>query len=230
MDAQPARLWKPLIFTGIIGLLFVAALILDVGSWLDKAGAWIDSLGPWGPVAYIAVYAVATVLMVPGTIMTALGAALFGAVWGVAYVSVGATLGAAACFLIARYIAAEDVRRWVTRRDRFRHLDQMTERHGAWVVAITRLVPWLPFNALNYALGLTRVGFWTYLFWTWLCILPGTIAYVVGIDAVLTAARERRVAWPLIAAVIVAVSLSIALGWWLQRKVLPADGRSANKE
>ncbi len=72
----------------------------------------------------------------------------------------------------------------------------MTEKHGAIIVAVTRLVPLFPFNLLNYGFGLTRVPFWTYLFWSWLCMLPGTIAYLVGTDAVILAVTTGELPGP----------------------------------
>ena len=69
---------------------------------------------------------------------------------------------------------------------------------GAIIVALTRLVPLFPFNLLNYAFGLTRVPFWTYVFWTWLCIIPGTVLYVVGAGALFKGLEEGRVPWGLV--------------------------------
>jgi uncharacterized membrane protein YdjX (TVP38/TMEM64 family) len=229
MDADARRLWKPLALLGAVGVLFVLAISLDAASWLDAARDWIGSLGAWGPAAYVGLYIVATVLMVPGTALTVVGGALFGAVWGVIYASIGATIGAAVAFVVARHVAAEQVRAWVQRRPAFKKLDAMSGRYGRWVVAITRLVPLFPFNVLNYALGLTRVGFWTYVVLTWLCILPGTIALVVGVDALMMAARQGTVPWPLVGAVVAAVIVSLGLGWWLKRRVLPADEPAADK-
>jgi len=84
----------------------------------------------------------------------------------------------------------------------------MTKEHGGIVVAITRLVPIFPFNLLNYGFGLTGIPFRTYFFWSWLCMLPGTVLYVVGVDAVLSGLSRGEIPWPLIAvAAVVAVIL-----------------------
>ena len=74
----------------------------------------------------------------------------------------------------------------------------MTREHGAIIVAITRLVPVFPFNLLNYGFGLTGVPFWTYVFWSWLCMLPWTILFVVGADTVTQALSQGRIPWLLI--------------------------------
>ena len=130
-------------------------------------------------------------------------------------VSIGSTAGAGLAFLIARYVARESVVRRLSGNETFQKLDRMTREHGAMIVAITRLVPIFPFNLLNYAFGLTAVPFKTYLFWSWLCMLPATVLYVVGVDAVISGISEGRVPWPLIAvaaaaALILAVLVRVA--------------------
>jgi uncharacterized membrane protein YdjX (TVP38/TMEM64 family) len=79
----------------------------------------------------------------------------------------------------------------------------MTEQQGAAIVAITRLVPLFPFNLLNYGFGLTKVRFSTYVLWSWMCMLPGTVIYVVGTDAFITTLREGRIPWALLGALAV---------------------------
>ena len=83
----------------------------------------------------------------------------------------------------------------------------MTEEHGYIIVAITRLVPFFPFNILNFGFGLTKVKFWTYVFWSWLCMLPGTVLYVAGTDAIKKTIQEKKIPWIII--VIFVVSLII---------------------
>ena len=75
----------------------------------------------------------------------------------------------------------------------------MTQQHGAVIVALTRLLPIFPFNLLNYAFGLTGVRFWTYALWSFLCMIPGVILYVVGADALYQGIVMGRVPWILLA-------------------------------
>ena len=76
----------------------------------------------------------------------------------------------------------------------------------AVIVALTRLVPLFPFNLLNYGFGLTKVRFLTYVFWSWLCMLPGTILYIVGFDVVLKGLTDNKAPWLLIAIFLIAAS------------------------
>ena len=120
------------------------------------------------------------------------------------------TLGAALAFAVARWFARDSVTRWLGDNERFAALDRMTAEHGAIMVAITRLVPIFPFTLLNYGFGLTGVRFGTYVLWSWLCMLPGTILYVVGADAVTKGLAEGRVPWSLVG-VVVAVAVGLTL-------------------
>ena len=196
-------LWRPLLLVAILGTVILSARLLDVGHHLGTLREWIDGLGPWGPVAFVILYALAVVAAIPGSALTVAAGALFGSALGVVVVSVAATLGASLSFLVSRYFARDAIANWLSGKETFRRLDQMTEEHGAVIVALTRLVPIFPFNLLNYGFGLTRVRFWTYVFWSWLCMLPGTVLYVVGADALTKAISQGQVSWPLISALAV---------------------------
>ncbi len=197
---------KPLILILVLAALVILGPQLGVRQLLEDTKDWIRELGAWGPVAFVGIYMAATVGMAPGWILTVAAGALFGAFWGVVYTTFGAMLGLTAAFLIARYFARDAVGGWLSKSERFRRLDAMTEEHGYIIVAIVRLVPLFPFNFVNYAFGLTRVPFWTYVVWS-LCILPGTIIYVVGTDAIVTGLREGRVPWVLVAVLLVMVTI-----------------------
>ena len=137
--------------------------------------AWVESAGAAAPLLFVLVYAAGTVLFLPGSVLTLAGGALFGPVAGTFYNLTGATLGATLAFLAARYLASE----WVQRKagGRSRQLIDGVEREGWRFVAFVRLVPLFPFNLLNYALGLTRIPLWHYVVTSYVCMLPGAIAY-----------------------------------------------------
>jgi len=187
-----------LLGAGILSLL-VLARAFGLGERVADLRTWIEGLGWLGPLVFALIYAVAAVLAIPASLLTVAAGAMFGSLVGVAVVLVGATLGASAAFAIARWLARDAVARWLAGNARFRRLDELTERHGAIIVAITRLVPIFPFNLLNYGFGLTRVRFWTYVLWSFVCMLPGTILYVVGADAVTRGLADGRVPWALVA-------------------------------
>jgi len=214
------RSWlKPVLFFAVLAAILVAARVFGLGDRLVELRAWILGLGPVGAVVFVLIYGVATTVALPASVLTVAAGALFGSVMGVALVSVGATLGAAGAFALARWLARDAVSRWLEGNEKFRKLDAMTERHGAIIVAITRLVPIFPFNLLNYGFGLTRVPFGTYLFWSWLCMLPGTVLYVVGADAFTQGLAEGRVPWALVGALAVALAILVLLVRFARRKL-----------
>lgn len=163
----------------LIGLALLAAIAAAI-VWRDRFDAaalqaWVEGAGTAGPLLFMAVYALATVLFLPGSVITLAGGALFGPVWGTLWNLTGATVGASLAFLIARYLGAD----WVARRagGRAKQLIDGVEQEGWRFVAFVRLVPLFPFNLLNYALGLTRIPFLAYVIASWLFMLPGAIAY-----------------------------------------------------
>lgn len=223
LRAQPAR-WRPIVLIAIVVLLFVAALALDLGERLQAAERWIEHLGPWGPPAFIAIYVAAAVLMVPATGPTLIAGGLFGSVWGTVWVSVGATIGAIACFAISRYFARDATASWLQGKPLFARLDRLTETHGAWIVAITRLVPIFPYNLLNYAFGLTRVRFSTYAVVSWIAMLPATFLYVAGGEAAARVARDGRVPWTLVLAAVTVLAALLLIVWVVRGKLRSAAG------
>jgi len=137
--------------------------------------ALVKDAGTGAPLVFMLVYAIGTVFFLPGSVLTLLGGALFGPYWGTVYNLTAATIGAMLSFLVARYLASD----WVTRKTggRMKQLINGVENEGWRFVAFTRLVPLFPFNLLNYALGLTRISFSQYSIATYICMLPGAIAY-----------------------------------------------------
>ncbi|AGA33373.1 SNARE associated golgi family protein [Thioalkalivibrio nitratireducens DSM 14787] len=162
-----------------LGALLLAAIALAVTfrDRLDPAAleTWIAGFGITAPVVFVAVYALASVLFLPGMVMTLAGGALFGPVWGTLINLLGATLGAMAAFLVARYLGAD----WVSRRlgGRLKELVAGVEAEGWRFVAFVRLVPLFPYNLLNYALGLTRIRLLAYIVATFVFMAPGAFAY-----------------------------------------------------
>ncbi len=171
MRGQFTRLALLLLLAGAIGLAIVYRDRFDASA----LQAWVQDAGAWAPLLFMLSYAAATVLFLPGSVMTLAGGALFGPLLGTVYNLAGATLGATLAFLVARYLASD----WVASRSggRLRQLISGVEAEGWRFVAFVRLVPLFPFNLLNYALGLTRIRFSHYLLATCVCMLPGAIAY-----------------------------------------------------
>ena len=166
-------------------MLVAGAVVLTAGVFAGRQAAallpafavWVAGLGTLGILAFAGAYILATVLLVPGSVLTLAAGALFGVVRGSIIVLLAATAGACAAFLIARYAARDRVARRVLRDPRFAAIDQAIGRQGRRIVILLRLSPVFPFNLLNYALGLTSVRFTDYLV-ACVAMLPGTLLYV----------------------------------------------------
>ena len=156
----------------------LAAKYLHVQDSLKEALDWIGKLGPWGPVIFVGLYVVATVLFVPGSVLTLGAGAVFGVVLGSVCVSISATLGATAAFLVGRYLAREAIARKIEKNEKFATIDRAVADEGWKIVLLTRLSPVFPFTLLNYAFGLTRVKLSHYVLASWIGMMPGTVMYV----------------------------------------------------
>ena len=161
-----------------IMILLAAAKYFHVQQLLRSSLDWVASLGPWGPLIFIAIYILACVLFLPGSILTLGGGVLFGVIKGSIIVSISATLGATCAFLVGRYLARDWVAKKIQANEKFQAIDEAVAREGWKIVGLTRLSPVFPFNLLNYAYGLTRVSLRDYFFASWIGMMPGTILYV----------------------------------------------------
>lgn len=136
---------------------------------------FVDSLGAWGAVVFVGLYVIAALFFLPGSVMTLAAGALFGAVQGTIFALIGATLGAAAAFVVARYVAGDWVRQKVS--GRLETVIKGVEDEGWKFVAFTRLVPIFPYNLLNYAFGLTRIKLTHFTLASLFAMVPGAAAY-----------------------------------------------------
>ncbi len=161
----------------VLGLLVMAGH-LHLQRPLRSALAWIAGLGPLGVLWFVGLYVAACVLLIPGSILTLGAGVVFGILRGSIVVSIAATLGAGAAFLVGRYLARDWVARRIAGNARFIAVDEAVAREGWKIVLLARLSPVLPFNLLNYGFGLTKVSFKAYLLASWAGMIPGTILYV----------------------------------------------------
>ncbi|MGK7902445.1 MAG: TVP38/TMEM64 family protein [Hormoscilla sp.] len=161
----------------LVAVVIIVAKEFQMQELLRRALAWIDSLGPTGPVAFIIIYNLATVLFIPGALLTLGGGVIFGVIWGSIYVSIAATLGATVAFLIGRYLSRGWVCKQMEAHPKFKAIDLAVARSGFKIVFLTRLCPILPFNLLNYAFGVMQLSLKDYILGS-VGMIPGTVMYV----------------------------------------------------
>ena len=133
--------------------------------------------GSLGPVAFILGYIVFTVALIPGSILTMAGGALFGLVQGTLFVTIAAVTGATCAFLISRHLARGKFEERLADSEKFAAIDRAIAEQGGKIVLLLRLSPVFPFTYLNYALGLTRVRLFDFI-WASVGMIPGTFLYV----------------------------------------------------
>jgi len=129
-----------------------------------------------GIIAYILLYNIATVLLIPAVILTLGGGAIYGVFWGSIYVFMASTLGATLAFLLGRYVSRDWVIRKLSKYPKFRALDQAVVKSGFKIVLLTRLSPIFPFNLLNYAFGVMQVSLQDYVLGS-VGMIPGIVGY-----------------------------------------------------
>ena len=189
--------------------------------WMVDFIHWAKGMGAAGGAVYAVFYIAGTALFFPGLPLTLGAGFLYGAVIGTLVVSPASVAGASLAFLIARYFARD----WVTRRlkkyPQAAAIDRAIEKNGFKAVVLLRLQPVLPFNILNYALGLTSIRLRDYMLASWIGMFPATVLYVYlgsvmnDISDLLRGRPNSGVAgrfllWGGLAAIVILV-------WWLGR-------------
>jgi len=147
----------------------------------QQLGFFLESIGLWAPVMFVVIYVVGVCLFLPGTLLTAMGAAIFGPYWGFLYVWTGAMIGAGLAFLIGRYLGRDFAASLIG--DKLKRFDDAIERNGFATVLYLRLM-YFPFTPMNFGMGLTKVRFWDYLLGTALGILVGTFIFTFFVGTI----------------------------------------------
>jgi uncharacterized membrane protein YdjX (TVP38/TMEM64 family) len=187
-ESKPGKRSREAVFKALVLVLFILAAFYAVRYTplkefltLERMKGFLDSSGFWAPVIFILIYTAGICLFVPGSLLTALGAAIFGAYRGFLFVLVGAVFGAAAAFFIGRYLGRDYAASVIG--DKLKRYDEAIERHGFATVLYLRLI-YFPFTPMNFGMGLTRVRFWDYFWGTLLGILVGTFVFTFFVGTI----------------------------------------------
>ncbi|MBT8368367.1 MAG: TVP38/TMEM64 family protein [Deltaproteobacteria bacterium] len=176
----PSNRGKAILKAAILFVFVVAAIIFvrytPIKDYLNAEGLgrFLDAAGLWAPVVFMIIYALGVCLFLPGTLLTGLGAAIFGPYWGFVYVWFGAMAGSSIAFWIGRTLGREFAASLIG--DKLKKYDDAIERNGFATVLYLRLV-YFPFTPMNFGMGLTKVRFWDYFSGTGLGIIVGTFIF-----------------------------------------------------
>ena len=177
--AAPKSKWlKPVLLASAVGGIAVAFFVFDVPRHLLTFVQWVREAGVAGALSFCGVYVGAAVLLLPASVLTLGAGFVWGPFVGLAIVLPSATLAATLAFLLGRTVARGWVQRRVADNPRFRAIDEAVGSGGFRLVLLLRLSPLIPFNLLNYMLGLTRVSMRDYLLGSIIGMAPGTFMYL----------------------------------------------------
>jgi len=173
---NPKAIIKAIILVAFIIVAIFLIRYTSIKNYLtaEELSRFLESAGLWAPLVYIVIYVAGVCLFLPGTLLTGLGAAIFGAYWGFLYVWIGAMFGASAAFFIGRTLGREFAASLIG--DKLKKYDDAIERNGFATVLYLRLV-YFPFTPMNFGMGLTKVRFWDYVAGTGLGIIVGTFIF-----------------------------------------------------
>jgi uncharacterized membrane protein YdjX (TVP38/TMEM64 family) len=206
------------------GLLFAVcilatglALVVLGGVDMLQVKAWLRAWGIWAPIAYILVYVLATILILPSTALNLIGGALFGPWWGTLWTSLAAILAAIAAFAFTRTIGRDMVAKRLA--GRWQAMDLEVQRGGRFYMFAVRLIPVMPYGLVNFVAGLTSVSFKDYLLGTSLGTVPSVLPFVLlgssGVRAIYTGEI-----WPLLLALAL-TGILVGGSTWYQRRNQP---------
>jgi uncharacterized membrane protein YdjX (TVP38/TMEM64 family) len=178
MEKTTSSKLMPFLWLLAAGLIIVFAKAFNVQELLRRSLDWVRGLGPAGIAAFVAIYVLACVLFLPGSILTLGAGAIFGVLKGSVIVSFASVLGATLAFLIGRHLMRSWVESKIEGNIKFKAVDEAVAKEGWKIVGLTRLSPVFPFNLLNYAYGVTQVTLQDYVLASWIGMMPGTVMYV----------------------------------------------------
>jgi uncharacterized membrane protein YdjX (TVP38/TMEM64 family) len=218
MDMRKRRNLASAVAAMFIMLAMAFWLLFSPAVDLDRTRTWINALGFWGMAVFFLFYALAVVLLVPGSILALIAGLAYG-LWGLPLALAGATTGATVSFFAARYLARAHVQSLTKHHMLWRAVEHSISDGGWRIVGLMRLSPLIPFNLLNYFFGITRIRFRQYLPATLMGIVPGTTVNV-SFAAAGQAITVKGLWHPLnFGLFVLGMIVTLAAGWVIHRRV-----------
>ncbi len=180
---------------------------------ISQIQQYVHAFGVWGPVMAILLIVLHSVTFIPSEVLTIADMVLFGPVLGALYAWVGAMLGAYLAYYLAKWLGRPIVNRFVNKRA-LKRADDFVRYRGAWGILVLRLIPLVSFNALNYALGLSGLTFWSFTWTTGIGILPAILVIALLYKST-TGQHDAMIALAIIG-ILLLIILMIRL--WLKKR------------
>ena len=210
--------------SGIFLLTVFCILVTGVAVYLlgginsVQLQASLNRAGIWAPITYIALYTVATILVLPSTPLNLTGGAIFGPWLGTLWTSMAAVIAAVVAFAFTRTVGREAIARRLA--GRWQSMDAEMRQGGLFYMFAIRLLPIIPYGLVNFAAGLTSIRFRDYLLGTILGTVPGILPFVLLGSSGLQAVRTGNVL-PLMGALGLTALLVGGATWYRRRRQSP---------
>ncbi|MEH2285538.1 MAG: TVP38/TMEM64 family protein [Nostoc sp.] len=218
---------------GIIVLTVICVIATGIAVYLlggiepAQIQALLKSSGIWAPVIYIALYVVATMLVLPSTVLNLTGGAIFGPWLGTVWTSVAAVIAAIIAFVFTRTIGRQTVAKRLA--GRWQAMDAEVRRGGLFYMFAIRLVPIMPYGLVNFVAGLTSIGFKDYVLGTTLGTVPSVLPFVLLGSSGLKAVNTGDFL-PLVLALGLTGTLVAGSTWYRHRRTFPKKAVQRLKE
>ncbi len=141
---------------------------------------WVESSGNLAPMIFIIVNMFALCIVFPQTLFTVVAGLLFGTFKGAAFSLIGMGAGSAIAFFLGRFVFRERILRRFSSNSYFLDLEMLSKKHPLKILALSRIVPVVPYSLANYLWSVTGVRFLPYLIMSVLCLIPETIFLTAG--------------------------------------------------
>ncbi|MDH6099304.1 TVP38/TMEM64 family protein [Anabaenopsis sp. FSS-46] len=210
-------------------LMFICLLATGVTGYLlgginpDTIQSWLQAAGIWAPITYVAIYVVATILILPSTALNLTGGAIFGVGMGTFWTSIAAIIAAITAFIFARTVGHQMISQKLA--GRWQAIDAELRQGGISYIFAIRLMPIMPYGLVNFVAGLTSISFRDYLIGTTLGTVPGILPFVLLGSSGLKAVRTGEIL-PLLTALLLIGMLIGGSTWYRRRRSFPPDHRS----
>ncbi len=186
----------------------------------ERLQSALHQAGVWAPIVYIAIYAVATTLVLPSTALNLTGGAIFGPWWGTLWSSIAAVIAAVVAFLFTRTIGRDVVSKRIT--GRWQALDAEIRIGGRFYMFVVRLQPIIPYGLVNFVAGLTSIRFKDFLIGTVLGTIPGVFPFVLLGSSGIKALTKGEFLPLFLTLSLIAILVS-GSAWYYRRRKFPSE-------
>lgn len=184
LDGRKAKMKKTIKLALLLAILLIMFLlnyfgVVDFFFNTLKLKLFLEGLGIWGMVIFAVLFVLATIFLIPGSVLVIVAGLVYGPIKGSIIALVSATIASVVCFVLARYLGREAISNRFKNNKVFQGVEEGLEKYGLEFLIITRLVPLFPYTLQNYAYGLTNMQLSKFAIISFLTMIPGTLMYVL---------------------------------------------------